>query len=99
SFAYGGREQRVIFSEIDNRPGYHVGAYIKSDTGVELRGLHYDNRGDPTKEKESIDDYAWRTHFNSLGLRWDGMRGTALIAQWLDGTTRATPNPAYTWDF
>jgi hypothetical protein len=99
TFAYGGREQRVIFSEIDNRPGYHVGAYIKSDNGLELRGLHYDNRGDPSVEKESIDDYAWHTKFESLGMRWDGSRGTALIAQWLDGTTRATPDAASTWNY
>jgi hypothetical protein len=99
TYAYGGREQRVIFSEIDNRPGYHVGAYIRSDTGVELRGLHYDNRGDPKVEKPSISDYAWHTEFDSLGLRWDGARGTALIAQWLDGYTRATPDAANTWNF
>jgi hypothetical protein len=99
TYAYGDREQRVIFSEIDDRPGYHVGAYIKSDTGVELRGLHYDNRGDPSVPKPSISDYAWHTEFDSLGLRWDGQRGTALIAQWLDGYTRATPNAANTWEF
>ncbi len=68
TYAYGGREQRVIFSEIDDRPGYHVGAYIKSDSGVELRGLHYDNRADPSVEKPSIEDYAWHTEFDSLGL-------------------------------
>ncbi len=99
SFAYGGREQRVIFSEIDNRPGYHISAYVKSDTGIEARALHYDNRGDPTVEKPSIDDYAWKTRFDSLGLRWDGQRGTALIAQWLAGDTRATPDEAYTWNY
>ncbi len=99
TYTYGGREQRVIFSEIDNRPGYHAGAFIKTDTGVELRALHYDNRGDPTKEKPSINDYAWRTRFDSLGLRWDGANGMAFIAQWLDGTTRATPDPEYTWNF
>jgi hypothetical protein len=99
TYAYGGREQRVIFSEIDDRPGYHVGAYIKSDSGVELRGLHYDNRADPSVPKPSISDYAWHTEFESLGLRWDGDRGTALIAQWLDGYTRATPDAANTWNF
>jgi hypothetical protein len=99
TFAYGGREQRVIFSEIDNRPGYHVGAYVKSDNGVELRALHYDNRGDPTREKESIDDYAWHTRFDSAGLRWDGQHGAAVIAQWLAGDTRATPLERYTWNY
>jgi hypothetical protein len=99
SYAFGGREQRVIFSEIDDRPGYHVGAHVKSDFGVELRALHYDNRGDPTVEKPSIDDFAWKTRFDSVGLRWDGRHGTAVIAQWLDGMTRATPDPQYTWNY
>jgi hypothetical protein len=99
TFAFGGRTQRVIFSEIDNRPGYHVDGYIKSDSGVELRALHYDNRADPAAEKPSIQDNAWHTRFNSAGMRWDGAHGTALIAQWLDGDTRVGPDPPYMWDF
>lgn len=99
TYAYGGREQRVIFSEIDDRPGFHTGAWLRTDQGLELRALRYDNRGDPTKEKESIDDYAWDTRFNALGLRYDGPRRTAVIAQWLKGSTRVTEDPAYTWNF
>ncbi len=99
TYAFGNRTQRVIFSEIDNRPGYHVSAYLKSDNGVELRALHYDNRGDPSVPKPSIQDYAWHTKFDSAGLRWDGQRGTAFITQWLGGTTRATPYASNTWDF
>jgi hypothetical protein len=99
TYAFGGREQRVIFSEIDDRPGYHVGAYAKTDMGLEVRALHYDNRGDPTVEKPSISDYAWKTRFDTAGLRWDGTHGTALIAQWMEGSTRATPDPANTWNF
>ena len=93
------RDQRVIFSEIDGRPGYHVGGYVKSDTGVELRALHYDNRADPTARKPSIDDVAWKTRFDSLGLRYDAPHGFAFIAQVLDGSTRATANPASEWYF
>ncbi len=99
TFAFGGRTQRVIFAEIDNRPGYHVDGYIKSDNGVELRALHYDNRADPAVEKPSIQDNAWHTRFNSAGVRWDGERGTAFIAQWLDGDTRVGAPPPYRWDF
>lgn len=99
TFAYGGREQRVIFSEIDGRPGMHAAAWLRSDLGLELRALRYDNRGNPAAEKPSIDDYAWDTRFNSLGLRYDGPQGTAVIAQWLDGITRATPDPESTWNF
>jgi hypothetical protein len=99
TYAWGGREQRVIFSEIDNRPGFHAGAYMKSDGGLELRALRYDNRGNPEAEKPSIDDYAWDTRFNSLGLRYDSPRGTAFIAQWMGGRTRATPDPSNEWKF
>lgn len=99
TYAYGGREQRVIFSEIDERPGFHAGAYVKSDNGIEVRALHYDNRGDPEAEKPSIDDYAWDTRFNSLGLRYDSPRGTAFITQWMAGKTRATPDPSNEWNF
>jgi hypothetical protein len=99
TFAFGGREQRVIFAEIDDRPGYYASTYLKTDSGLELRALHYDNRGDPTAEKPSIDDYAWDTRFNSLGARYDSPHGTALIAQWLVGSTRATPDPRFTWHY
>lgn len=99
TYAFGGREQRVMFSEIDDRPGYHVGAYMKNDGGLELRALHYDNRGDPEVPKPSIDDYAWRTRFDSLGLRYDLPAGATLIAQWLNGDTRATPFASNQWDF
>lgn len=99
TYSFGNRTQRVIFSEIDNRPGYHAAAYVKTDTGLEVRALHYDNRADPSVPKPSIQDYAWHTKFNTVGLRWDGQRGAAIITQWLDGSTRVTPNPANTWKF
>ena len=99
TYAFGGREQRVIFSEIDNRPGYHVGGYLRSDSGLELRALHYDNRGNPGAYKESIEDYAWDTRFNSLGARYDGPRGTTVIAQWLSGRTAADDDPTMRWEF
>jgi hypothetical protein len=99
TYAFGGREQRVLFSEIDNRPGFHAGVYAKHDSGLELRALHYDNRADPTVFKPSISDWGWLTRFNTLGVRYDGPGGIAIIAQWLKGTTDATPNPAFHWGF
>jgi hypothetical protein len=99
SYAYGGREQRVIFSEIDGRAGYHAGTYVRHDSGLEVRALRYDNRGDRTVFKPSIDDYAWDTTFDSLGVRYDGPAGLALIAQWLKGETYATPDPSNEWHF
>ena len=99
TYAFGGREKRVIFSEIDNRAGYHVGGYVRTDNGLELRALHYDNRGNPEAYRESIEDYAWDTRFDSLGARYDGPRGTTLIAQWLSGKTAADDDPTMRWEF
>jgi hypothetical protein len=99
TYTYGGREQRVLFSEIDNRPGYHVGVYARHDAGLELRALHYDNRADRNDYKASISDYAWRTKFNTLGARYDGPAGLAIIAQWMKGTTVASPDPLNRWSY
>jgi hypothetical protein len=95
----GRREQRVIFSEIDDRPGYHVSGYLRTDGGLELRGLHYDSRGDRTALKMSIDDYAWDTEFDSVGIRYETPGGSTLIAQKLKGVTYASPNHSGCWDF
>lgn len=99
SYAYGGPDQRVEFAEIDHRPGYHVGGYVKHDSGVEVNGLHYDNRADPSVYMPSIQDYAWHTRFDTLGLRYDGARGTTLISQWMYGKTAAGPGAGNEWDF
>jgi hypothetical protein len=99
TYAFGGREQRVMFSEIDDRPGYYVGGFVRTDGGMELRALHYDNRGDPTVEKPSISDFAWKTRFDSAGLRQDFDGGTTLVAQWMKGSTRATPYASSEWGF
>lgn len=98
-YAPDSHSQRVMFSEIDHRAGYHAGAYVKSDNGVELRALHYDNRGDPGAYKASIDDYAWDTRFDSAGLRYDGPGGATLMAQWLEGDTTINPGPLRSWHF
>jgi hypothetical protein len=97
TYAFGTRTQRVLFSEIDNKVGLHYGAYAKHDSGLELRALRYDNRADPAAIKPSIEDYAWRTRFNSLGLRYDAPHGTTLIAQWLLGDTAFGPGSHDIW--
>ena len=99
TFAGSGRQQRVIFSEVDNRPGFHYGGHVKTDHGVELRALRYDNRGDRNAFKASIDDYAWNTKFDSLGFRYDTSWGSTLIAQKLKGITYASPDLANCWTF
>jgi hypothetical protein len=97
--AYGGREQRVLFSEIDGRAGYHVSAFARHARGLELRALHYDNRADRYDYKASISDWGWRTKFDSIGARYDGPLGTAVIVQWLDGSTDASTDLRNSWKF
>jgi hypothetical protein len=99
TYAFGGRGQRVIFSEIDGRPGYHAGAYVRTDNGLEVRALHYDNRGDRAEYKSSISDFAWNTDFDSMGLRYDAPGGSTLIAQKLKGVTYASPDLFRCWTF
>lgn len=79
----------LFYDDIDHRPGWYAGGSMKWRGLVELRALRYDNRGDPSKEMEAIDDYAWHTRFNSLGVRitpdahwtfiWQGMRGITEV--------------------
>jgi hypothetical protein len=99
TYAFGGREQRVEFAEIDHRAGYHVGGYIKHDSGIELSGLHYDNRADPAAYMPSIEDSAWDTRFDTLGVRYDGQHGTTFIAQWLHGSTAAGEGYSNRWKY
>ena len=99
SYAYGGPDQRVEFAEIDNRAGFHAGAFVKHDSGLELRALHYDNQADPSAYMPSIDDYAWNTKFDTAGLRYDAPSGTTVIAQWLGGTTAAGPGFVNEWEY
>ncbi len=95
----GGPESRVIFEEIDDRPGYYLGVKARHAGGTELRFLHYDNRADPAAFDASIQDYAWETLFNSIGLRHESPSGWTLIGQWLDGVTYVGPGRHDAWDF
>jgi hypothetical protein len=99
AFPLVGREQRVIFSEIDGRPGYYVAGHVKTDTGLELRAMRYNNRADRLEYKPSIADFGWNTHFDSLGMRYDAATGTTLVAQWMLGRTYASPYLSFCWNF
>jgi len=91
---------RVLFKEIDGRPGYWAGAHVRYLDRVEMRYLHYDNRADPEAYDPGINDYAWLTRFDSLGLRLETSGGWTFIAQWLAGNTSIEPETGYeVWDF
>lgn len=73
------------FHEIDHRTGYTLSSRYRYTNQFEARVLHYDNRGDPTKEAQG--QYAWDTHFNALGMRWQVNDHHELLGQWLAGSS------------
>jgi hypothetical protein len=78
---------REFHRDEDQRAGYYVGGTAKYLNALELRVLHYDNRANPNTFSYALDDFAWRTMFNSAGLRWTPTEQWSVIAQWLAGTT------------
>ena len=89
-----------LFHEIDGRPGYYAGVEARYLDKVVIRALHYDNRADPAAFDSAIDNFAWETHFNSVGLRAESANGWTGIVQWLDGETYIEPHGTYIgWPF
>lgn len=79
--------RRLFYDDIDGRVGYYAGFTANYRGALELRALRYDNRADPAEEAPAINDYAWRTVFDSYGLRWTPNERWTLIAQALTGHT------------
>ena len=94
-----GPQRRVLFAEIDGRPGYYLGARAKYRDSVELRAMHYDNRADPGAFQPAISDSAWETCFNSAGLRIETPAEWTFIVQWLAGTTFVGAGRHDQWQF
>jgi hypothetical protein len=78
---------REFHRDDDQRLGYYAGATAKYLDALELRVLHYDNRANPNTFSYALQDFAWRTIFNSAGARWTPTDRWTVIAQWLAGTT------------
>jgi hypothetical protein len=91
---------RVLFKEIDDRPGYYLGAHLRYLDRVELRYMRYDNRADPEAFDAGINDFAWLTYFDSIGLRVETAGGWTFISQWLRGKTIIEPDSGYeSWEY
>jgi hypothetical protein len=99
TWARFGPEQRRIFEEIDDRPGIYFGGHVRFDERVQLRATHYDNRADPAAFDVEVDDYAWETTFNTVGLRTDWGNDWTVMAQWLAGKTYVGPERHDEWLF
>jgi hypothetical protein len=78
---------REFHRDADQRLGYYLGGNAKYLDALELRVLHYDNRANPNTYSYGLNDFAWRTKFDSAGLRWTPADQWTVIAQWLGGTT------------
>ena len=83
--------KKELFAEIDDRPGFYVGAQARYLDRVVLNVLHYDNRADPAVREPELRDFAWLTKFDAAGLRFETGNGWTAILQALDGDTYINP--------
>lgn len=86
-----GLAKKEVFAEIDDRPGFYVGAQARYLDRAVLNLLHYDNRGDPTAFDASLRDFAWLTKFDAAGLRIETGNGWTALVQALAGDTYIAP--------
>jgi len=92
--------KKELFHEIDDRPGYYVGAQVRYLDRAVLNLLHYDNRADPTVAAPEIRDFAWLTKFDAAALRIETGNGWTAILQALVGDTYIAPNNFWLeWEF
>ncbi len=76
------------FKEVDDRLGFYTAAEWRVRGRFSIKGLYYDNGGDP--EALENGQYAWDTRFWSVGVRL-GLPKTTLLAQWMKGNTGMGP--------
>jgi hypothetical protein len=78
---------REFTTDSDQRPGYYAGLNAKYRDQLELRVLHYDNEARTEDYSFRLEDFGWRTWFNSAGARWTPTQHWTVIAQWIGGIT------------
>ena len=86
-------ERTLFYDDLDKRAGYHVSANLKFRGVLQLTAIHYDNRANPAIYSATLDDTAWKTQFNSAGLRFAPNDQLTLIWQRLYGRTYAGSGP------
>jgi len=93
------KAKKELFHEIDDRPGYYVGAQARYLDRAVLNALHYDNRGDPKAQSAELRDMAWKTRFDAVALRLETGNEWTLLLQALKGATEINPFQTLAWDF
>jgi len=91
--------KKELFHEIDDRPGYYLGAQARYLDRAVLNVLHYDNRADPTVRSEELRDMAWKTRFDAVALRIETGSEWTVLLQAIDGDTMIQPFRALVWEF
>jgi hypothetical protein len=89
--SHPGYAKKELFREMDDRPGYYLGAQARWLDRAVLNVLHYDNRADPTVFEAGIRDFAWLTKFDAAALRFESANDWTVLAQALDGITEVAP--------
>jgi hypothetical protein len=82
-----------VFRELDNTPGYYVGANYGYGGWIEIAGMHYDNGGHPLVVKDG--QYSWDTRFNHLSIRVRPGNDWELLFQGLAGSTLMGANAVH----
>ncbi len=78
-------DESNIFLELDQHIGYHLNTqWTWHERGKLLIG-YYDNRGDP-KVVDNV-QWAWKTRFYHLGIKWRLGDGLVFVAQLINGDT------------
>ena len=93
------KPKKELFHEIDDRPGFYVGAQARYLDRAVLNVLHYDNRGDPKAQSAELRDMAWKTRFDAVALRVETGNEWTLLLQAVAGDTAINPFQMLTWDF
>ena len=74
------------FNEIDNRLGFYAGSELALRKHFRLQYAFYDNQGKPSELKGG--QYAWRTKFSHVGLRYTPFKKTRVLAQYISGSSQ-----------
>lgn len=74
-----------VFLELDDRIGYQASTQWTWKNHGKLLFGYYDNQADPKVVENT--QWAWRTRFFHLGVKWQLTPGVELICQYLDGDT------------
>jgi hypothetical protein len=71
--------------EVDGRLGFYAGARLRAAGRLDVDGLYFDSRGDPSAFDGK--QYAWATRFWNGGARLRLPSGFEVLGQYMDGET------------